>query len=167
MNSYSPLIAYTLRGLSGCWMPDKGRWSHIYHLDGRAQPNESVPESDVFYSLNVLLGMARLADRSGVGVDVAATLERLALDMPRLPMKTYAFGMALWASAELGLALPRAIEDRIFAFLENREAWKSFRAQDIGMLVTGLSCQVKAGHDRGRALAPQLFAFLVDRYSCK
>ena len=57
----SPLIAYALRGLQNCWMREHGRWSHIYHLDGRAQPNESIPASDVFYSLNVLLGFSRIA----------------------------------------------------------------------------------------------------------
>ena len=56
----SPLVDYALRGLDRCWLPEFGRWSHIYHLDQRRQPNELVPPSDVFYTLNVLLGMARV-----------------------------------------------------------------------------------------------------------
>ena len=56
----SPLINYALSGLQKCWMPEHQRWSHIYHLDGRANPNQSIPQSDVFYSLNVLLGMSRI-----------------------------------------------------------------------------------------------------------
>src|SRR5215467_7936333 len=56
----SPLVDYALRGLEHCWLPEHGRWSHIYHLDNRDQPNESVPYSDTFYTLNVLLGLARV-----------------------------------------------------------------------------------------------------------
>src|ERR1019366_2913043 len=42
----SPLIEYALKGLERCWLPEHGRWSHIYHLDGRKDPNESLPQSD-------------------------------------------------------------------------------------------------------------------------
>ena len=59
-HSNAPLIDFALKGLEKCWMPSEGRWSHIYHLDGRDQPNEFVPESDVFYTLNVLLGMTQV-----------------------------------------------------------------------------------------------------------
>jgi hypothetical protein len=50
-----------LRGLKSCWMPEIGRWSHIFYLDGRVNPNRSVPSSDVFYSLNVMLGLSKIA----------------------------------------------------------------------------------------------------------
>ena len=60
----SPLVDYALKGLELCWLPEYGRWSHIYHLDNRDRPNESVPDSDVFYTLNVLLGLARVRARS-------------------------------------------------------------------------------------------------------
>src|SRR5215471_9272192 len=56
----SPLMRFVLRGLDSCWLPLVNRWSHIYHLDGRENPNESLPQSDVFYTLNVLLGLSRL-----------------------------------------------------------------------------------------------------------
>ena len=36
----SPLVKYALKGLQRCWLPEHGRWSHVYHLDGRDQPNE-------------------------------------------------------------------------------------------------------------------------------
>src|SRR5260370_17760746 len=55
----SPLVNYALSGLQRCWLPEHGRWSHIYHLDGRSEPNESLARSDVFYTLNVLLGFSR------------------------------------------------------------------------------------------------------------
>jgi hypothetical protein len=56
----SPLVNYALSGLQRCWLPEHGRWSHIYHLDGRSEPNESLARSDVFYTLNVLLGFSRV-----------------------------------------------------------------------------------------------------------
>jgi hypothetical protein len=58
---------YALRGLRQCWLPENGRWSHIYHLGGRASPNESLPHSDVFYTLNVLLGMSRVQEIPAYG----------------------------------------------------------------------------------------------------
>ena len=36
----NPVAVYALAGLRRCWMPQHGRWSHKYHLDGRADPNE-------------------------------------------------------------------------------------------------------------------------------
>src|SRR5262249_55695209 len=89
----SPLVNYALNGLRRCWLPEHGRWSHIYHLDGRAQPNESLPRSDVFYTLNVLLGLSRLSHVPN-SIDVSATFERNVLQLPRLPVEKYAFGMA-------------------------------------------------------------------------
>ena len=59
-NLNSSLVNYALQGLERCWLPHSGCWSAIYHLDGRDKPNESVPSSDVFYTLNVLLGFARV-----------------------------------------------------------------------------------------------------------
>ena len=47
IDEVSPLNSYALAGLRRCWMPDRGTWSHKYHLDGRAHPNETVPHSDV------------------------------------------------------------------------------------------------------------------------
>ena len=96
--SFSPLVSYALRGLANCWLPSLQRWSHCYHLDGRAQPNQSIPESDVFYSLNVLLGMSRLS-RTGLSYDLRSTFEACAALLPTLPVKKYAYGMALWAGA--------------------------------------------------------------------
>src|SRR5271168_4455072 len=73
-NPPSRLSAYGLAGLRRCWMPEAGRWSHKYHLDGRAPPNESVPPSDLYYSLNVLLGLSRVrAALAGEPYDVPQT----------------------------------------------------------------------------------------------
>jgi hypothetical protein len=72
-------------------MPGHGRWSHIYHLDDRTRPNESVPHSDAFYTLDVLLGISRLPERPA-GIAVAAIYEQNAVDLLRLPAAKYAYG---------------------------------------------------------------------------
>jgi hypothetical protein len=163
--SYSPLVCYALKGLENCWLAEHGCWSHCYHLDGRPQPNQSIPESDVFYSLNVLLGMSRLTGRDRLPYDIKATLERCSLRLLTLPVRTYAFGMALWASAELRLELPLKVESHIHALLSERRNWQGFTAQDIGMLLTGLSAQFAAGNRRGEHLLRPLFDFMVENYT--
>src|ERR1700754_1073566 len=80
LSKNSPLVNYALSGLQRCWLPEHGRWSHIYHLDGRDQPNESLAQSDVFYTLNVLLGFSRL-NKVPHNIDVSATFERNALQL--------------------------------------------------------------------------------------
>src|SRR5712692_2270587 len=123
----SPLIHYTLRGLQNCWMPDLGRWSHIYHLDGRDQPNQSVPESDVFYTLNVLLGFSRNGQgASSDGLDLREIFRTNVALVPKLNSPKYAYGMALWAAAELGFDIPADTRTAIAAVVEHRKQWKTF-----------------------------------------
>src|SRR4051794_27951042 len=99
----SPLIKFTLRGLDVCWMNHLGRWSHAYHLDGRGNPNESIPSSDVFYTLNVLLGYSRLIKRGYVpDRDLKNIFIHNAGLMPSMKVARYSYGMALWSSSELG-----------------------------------------------------------------
>src|ERR1700744_3247130 len=136
----APLVDYALKGLDRCWLPEFGRWSHIYHLDKRVQPNESVPHSDVFYTLNVLLGMARVKHVPR-HIDVAEIFQRNFGYLPKLPVRNYAFGVALWASAELGLTIPEAVLGHINDVVVNPERWSSFRAQDLGMILVGVAAQ--------------------------
>jgi hypothetical protein len=159
----SPLVNYALQGLQKCWLPEHGRWSHIYHLDGRDQPNESVPRSDVFYTLNVLLGLSRLSHVSN-GINVSATFERNVLQLLRLPVEKYAFGMALWAAAELKLDVPAEVIHHIEALLSEKKNWWRFRAQDLGMILTGIVAQARAERKEFYRFAEPLFAFLVERY---
>ncbi len=165
VRGFSPLVSYALRGLDNCWLPSLQRWSHCYHLDGRTQPNQSIPESDVFYSLNVLLGMSRLPSRAALTYDLQSTFERCAALLPTLPVKKYAYGMALWAGAELDLDLPDAAERHIFHFVNESQNWRDFRAQDIGMLVTGLAAQAKARTRYDSEIVHALFDFLVRNYA--
>ena len=85
------------KGLELCWLPEHGRWSHIYHLDNRDQPNKSVPYSDVFYTLNVLLGLARVR-HVPQSISLLETFQRNVSQLIKLPVPKYAFGMALWAA---------------------------------------------------------------------
>jgi hypothetical protein len=159
----SPLINYALKGLDACWLPEFGRWSHIYHLDKRSSPNESVPPSDVFYTLNVLLGMARVPQRPH-RLNIADVFEKNALDLLRLPVAKYAFGVALWAGAELRLSLPSAVLQYIDKMLSDEHGWRSFRAQDLGMIIVGVVGQAKYEPEKWRPIATRLFRFMIDRY---
>jgi hypothetical protein len=159
----SPLVNYALNGLQRCWMPEHGRWSHIYHLDGRAQLNESVAHSDVFYTLNVLLGLSRLKEIPA-NIDVAAIFERNVHQLSRLPVAKYAYGMALWSAAELRLEVPAVVARQIEALLTDRRNWATFRAQDIGMLLSGLIAQARTGQTQWQRFIGPLFSFLSERY---
>src|SRR5260370_6830482 len=132
----SPLMDYALKGLDLCWLPEFGRWSHIYHLDNRNQPNESVPPSDVFYTLNVLLGMARVR-RVPRNVNLSETFQQNVRHLLTLPVPKYAFGVALWAGAELHLALPDHILHHTDEMLSAKRRCLPFRPQDISLTVDG------------------------------
>jgi hypothetical protein len=160
----SPLVNYALSGLQKCWLPDHQRWSHIYHLDGRENPNESVAHSDVFYSLNVLLGMSRIRALPA-NVDIAEIFWTNADQLTRLPVPKYAFGMALWAAAKLKLDLPFGVSKMIRPLLENRDNWTTFRAQDLGMLLTGIVAQAAEGRTELAHHAAPLFNFLSESYA--
>jgi hypothetical protein len=159
----SPLIDYALSGLRRCWMPQHGRWSHIYHLDGRAQPNESVPQSDVFYTLNVLLGLSRLKVMPD-SFDAAETFARNVSQLTMLPVAKYAYGMALWSAAELQFDIPGHLASRIEDLLSDQKNWRDLRAQDLGMLLSGTVAQVRAGERRWLPFAHMLFVALSERY---
>src|SRR5690606_27278630 len=82
------------------------------------------------------------------------------------PVKKYAYGMALWASAAIGREMPADVSDHIHAFVADRSNWSRFRAQDLGMILTGLSARAAAGDDRGRDLLAPLFEYLRERHAC-
>lgn len=162
----TPLIDYALKGLERCWLPCHGRWSHIYHLDGRAEPNESLPPSDVFYTLNVLLGLSRVS-RVPSHLDLHAIFEHNTALLTRLPVAKYAFGMALWTSGELGFEVHGDVLGTVHEILSEKSNWLTFRAQDIGMIVSGVVAQAKRNPSRWSALAAELSAFLVAHYHCR
>ena len=159
----SPLVNFALRGLEKCWLTEQERWSHIYHLDGRPAPNESLPHSDVFYTLNVLLGLARVG-KVPASLDLKRIFERNARELTRLPARKYAFGMALWAAAELGFELPEEVAREVRRLLGDQSAWRDLHAQDAGILLTGVVAQARAGDEHWRAFAAPLFRFIKDRF---
>ena len=159
----SPLVDYSLKGLERCWQPQYGRWSHIYHLDGRDPANESVPHSDVFYTINVLLGLARVR-RVPAEINLSETFRRNVSQLITLPVAKYAFGCALWTAAELKLELPEGVSRHIDAMLGEKGNWLTFRAQDLGMILTGVVAQAKIDAKKWSLLAQELFTFLVERY---
>ena len=162
----SQLVNYALTGLHRCWLPEHGRWSHIYHLDGRASPNESVAHSDVFYTLNVLLGMSRIAEIPA-GISLPEIFRRNAGQLVTLPVSKYAFGMALWAGAELGLGIPDQVARELKTLLADQRRWQTFRAQDLGMLLTGVVAQARAGGREWAPFAEPLFRFLRERFQSR
>ncbi|MHB0768980.1 hypothetical protein [Bradyrhizobium sp. 5.13L] len=163
LSQNAPLVNYALNGLERCWLPEHRRWSHIYHLDGRSSPNESVPSSDVFYTLNVLLGMSRVAEIPD-GIDIPEIFRRNVLQLTKLPVRKYAFGMALWCAAELGLEMPEPVKCELRSILADEGQWKSFRAQDLGMLLTGVVAQARAGENEWWHYARPLYRFLTERF---
>ena len=138
----NPVAAYALAGLRRCWMPQHGRWSHKYHLDGRAEPNESVPHSDIYYSLNVLLGLARVrAALAREPYDAPALFKALCDASLRHPVRNGAWGMALWTAAELDFDPPGAIADRLRHLTLDVSRLVSWTAQDVGLSLTGAVAQ--------------------------
>ncbi len=133
----SPLINYALGGLQKFWLPDLERWSHIYHLDGRANPKESVSHNDVVQTLHVLLGMSRIRAVPRT-IDIPYVFRINADQLTRLPVPKHAVGLAVWAAARLKLDLPFGVSKMIRHLLEDRENWTRLRGQDIGLLLTGI-----------------------------
>lgn len=157
------LVEYALKGLCQCWLPEHGRWSHVYHLDRSASPNESLPHSDVFYTLNVLLGMSRVA-KVPASINLPEIFHRNVVCLTNLPVPRYAFGMALWASAMLEVESPEKVVRKLKMLLTDQTQWETFRAQDLGMLLTGVIAQAKAGAKEWAPFAGPLFRFVKERY---
>lgn len=160
----SPLTAYGLAGLRRCWMPELGRWSHKYHLDGRAQCNESLPHSDIYYSLNVLLGLARVRTAlAAEPYDLAALLMSLCQQSTAYPMRNGAPGMALWAAAELNVDPPGSIAGKLKALSQDVSQAVAWTAQDVGLSLSGATAQ--ASRDPSwRPLARALRDLLLTRF---
>jgi hypothetical protein len=145
-------------------MPELGRYSHRFRFDVPEPANESIPESDAFYTLNVLLGMSQLSD---LGRHSHAEISRIyrgccrEAGNPRV--RTYMYGMALWAGAKLDVAPPSEIVDRITAILANPSMLNVLTAQDVGMVISGVTAMAAREDGRWRGAADQLAAHLRDR----
>lgn len=161
----SHLVEFAKKGLRNCYLEDQCCWSYIYHLDGRANPNESRPEYDVHYSLNVIMGLASLGKEAWkYEYDLPALLHKNARRLIKEPALTYAYGGALWASAILGTPLEKDIAEGLAALIKDRKRWRTFSAQDAGMILTGMSEQHRVGCPDYDDTAADLFSFLKDNY---
>jgi hypothetical protein len=126
-------------------MPRTGLWSHKYHLDGRPEPNESVPHSDSFYSLNVLLGFARNPEIvAGEPYDLDVIFKAATRSLPLQRARNYAFGMALWAGAELGFDVPANVLTKARDLAGDPAAAVHWQAQDIGLMLSGVVAQSRS-----------------------
>ncbi len=160
----SPLITYALEGLRQCWLPAENRWSHIYHLDGRETPNQSLPHSDVFYTINVLVGLSRTATIPD-WINIAEIFECNTPLLKTLPVRKYALGTGLWASAAWNLELPDEVMTDIADLLRDEARWREFYAQDLGMLLIGaIACAENHG-SHWKPKARKLFDFLTKHYA--
>jgi hypothetical protein len=164
MNSISPLTRYGLAGLRHCWMPEHARWSHKYHLDGRSSPNESIPHSDLYYSLNVLLGFApvRLA-LANEPYDVPVLFNAICAELPKHEVRNGAWGMALWAAGELGLDTPGMAADRVRKVAADPAMAATWTAQDIGLSLSGAATQAR-GDQSWLAVARPLSEVLLQHF---
>jgi hypothetical protein len=148
-------------------MPQPGRWSHIYYLDGRNEPNESVPAFDVYYTLNVLLGLSQISNVGAThGFDLPQIFNNNVSLVRKLCSPVYAYGMALWVAAELAIEIPADTRVAITSFINDRRNWRNFSAQDLGLIIVGCVAQGRLeGHSSSLAtVAKELFSFLLARY---
>lgn len=165
----SPLIRYTLQGLEKLWMPQRRRYSYIYRLDGGKSGNVSIPERDTFYTLNVLLGLSRLRPiDQPAGVDIAAVYLDCCRDLTQAAIAgdqfpPYAYGMALWAGAALGIAPPGSLVDRIRGHQLADDRVALMRAQDLGLLTSGAVALAVAGEPLWRPVADRLSGIIRDK----
>ena len=133
----SRLVSYAMQGLRRCWMPDIGRYSHRFRFDVPGPSNESIPESDAFYTLNVLVGFSQLPAVAHEPVDIKRTYDGCCRELRSSRVRTYMLGMALWTGAKLDIEPPGSLIDQVKAILASPRALRRSTAQDIGMLVSG------------------------------
>lgn len=160
----SPLVTYALKGLQRAWMPARNRYSAIYRLDGSAT-NLAQPARDTFYTLNVLLGFARLpAATRPAEVAVTTVYDDCCRELVANRYKPYAYGMALWTGAMLGISPAAALIDRIRSEFTCADGIAALTAQDIGMLASGAASLARDERSPWRAIADRLAEAMRDDY---
>lgn len=161
----SPLVSYALQGLRQCWMPPLGRYSYRFRFDVADQRNESRPETDAFYTLNVLLGLSKLSGAADCEyLDLKTTYDGCCDELRSPRSRTYGFGMALWVAARLGIGAPGWLIDRVAAILADRRTLHRASAQDVGMLLSGTTAMALQESGRWRVAADTLGLHLREHY---
>jgi hypothetical protein len=147
-------------------MPELGRYSHRFRFDAPEPRNQSIPESDAFYTLNVLLGLSQLPEPKGCEyLNLKSTYDGCCGELRSPRARTYGFGMALWVGARLGIEPPDFLIDRVRAILASPRALLRSTAQDIGMLVSGATAMaLKQRGEEWRSAAETLATCLRQHY---
>jgi len=146
-------------------MPERGRYSHRFKFDVPEPCNEAIPESDAFYTLNVLLGFSQLPGLGGhEHADIRKIYDACCREVGNPRVRTYMYGMGLWAGAKLDIAPPGLLIDRVMAFSASPSTLHRLSAQDIGMLVSGTAAMALKEGERWRAAANIFAAHLSEHY---
>jgi hypothetical protein len=165
----SPLVSYALRGLRGLWLPAQQRYAHSHPLDLAPGQGVPLPVPNVFYTLNVLLGLSRVrpADRpSDVDIErvYLSCCGELAMARETDRFRPYAYGMALWAGAALDISPPPALAARILDRIVAEDRVRRMTAQDIAMLATGAVSLALKDEAPWRAVADRLVDIIETQY---
>jgi hypothetical protein len=158
----SPLAEYALAGLGRCWSDEKRTWSHKYHLDGREPPNESMEHSDLYYSLNVLLGLSKVRAALEKYPAPAELMDHIGRLAPKYKVRNGFWGMALWAAAELSMEPPAFALSRMQELAAEPEPMLRWTAQDIGLTLSGAAACAPT-HPRLRPLADKLARVILEQ----
>jgi hypothetical protein len=146
-------------------MPEAQRYSHRFRFDVPQPCNESILESDVFYTLNVLLGCSQIPGLEGCEyVNIKSTYSQCCFELRSRNFRTYMLGMALWSGAKLGIEPPGWLIDQVTAILAVPRKLLRLNAQDIGMLLSGATALALQDSGQWRAVADRLITHLLDHY---
>jgi hypothetical protein len=160
-----PLVSYAIEGLRRCWMPALGRYSYRFRFDVPEPCNESLPESEAFYTLNVLLGLSRLEGPGGWEyIDLKTTYFRCCDELRSPTSRIYRLGMALWVAARFDLEPPEWLVKRVDATLAEERKLPRLTAQDVGMLLSGCTALAVRESRRWRTAAESLCLAIRERY---
>jgi hypothetical protein len=161
----SLLASYALQGLQRCWMPDLGRYSHRFRFDVPGPANESIPDSDAFYTLNVLLGFSRLPGSADDYLsNIKGVYDGCCRSLCSGSARVYMLGMALWTGARLDIEPPDSLIDQVRTILASPRVLRHSTAQDIGMLVSGATALAQREGGQWRATAETLVNHLREHY---
>lgn len=163
--SPSPLVTYALKGLERCWMPQRRRFSFSYRFTPSGGANLSRRQGDTYYTLNVLLGLSRIYVNSGsAGPPIGLVYRDCCHELTREDFVPYAYGMALWAGAALGLDPPAPLIDRVRNQLLNERRLEAMTAQDLALLASGSIAMSALDPKSWRGTAASLVRRIEDRY---
>ena len=161
----SPLVSYAIEGLRRCWMAPLGRYSYRFRFDVPELCNESLPESDAFYTLNVLLGLSQLGEPAGWEyLNLKTTYDGCCGELRSPTSRVYALGMALWVAARFDIDPAGWLIDRVDTILTDRRRLHCLSAQDIGMLLSGCTALALRESRRWRAAGELLCSLLCEHY---